>query len=90
MTAISVTAGHIAAGERDNCEECPIALAIMEAIPGACCVYVGYPTATIGMADGGKTEVELPDDALAFIWDFDNRQTVKPFTFELDYTAVAA
>ena len=90
MTAITVTARHIAAGVREDCENCPIALAILESIPGIGYVAVGPGTCTIG-ADGRDTgtgtDVDLPESALNFIWDFDDGGHPKPFTFTLDYPA---
>ena len=89
MTAITVTAQHIAAGVREDCENCPIALAILEAFPGVGYVAVGPGTCTIAPADGptGATDVDLPESALNFIWDFDDGGHPKPFTFTLDYPA---
>ena len=87
MTAITVTMQHIAAGVRDNCEQCPVALAIMKAFPDACCVAVGPDTCTIETPGGGKADVELPESALRFIWDFDDGAAVQPFTFTVDYPA---
>ena len=40
MTTISVTAEHIARGYPGDCRDCPVALAIKDAIPGLALVLV--------------------------------------------------
>ena len=94
MTTITVTAEHIANGIRENCEHCPIALALAEAFPGAG-VHVDGDYNT-GIAPngglGGWYEIQLPHEALEFIWDFDDggAEKVVPFSFDVDYPAVAS
>lgn len=88
MTTVSVTAGHIANGERNNCMCCPVALAIADTFPGAG-VWVGGATALID-ADGHDTEADLPVEVEEFVLRFDDDGFGDPFTFELDYPKAAA
>jgi hypothetical protein len=90
MTAVSVTAGHIAKGERDSCRFCPVARAISEALPGIELVAVDSAHVTFGHPAGwyGWRQIDLPDSATRFIEAFDLGDPVEPFTFELDYPAV--
>jgi hypothetical protein len=92
MTAINVTAEHIAKGEHDSCRFCPVALAMKEAFPDAELVAVDSAHVTMGGGPrrGGWIELDLPDAATRFIEAFDVGDPVQPFTFELDYPAVAA
>jgi hypothetical protein len=90
MTTVSVTAGHIAKGQRDSCRRCPVALAINETFPDTELVAVdsAYVTMGRGPLRGGWIELELPDAATRFIEAFDCHDPVEPFTFDLDYPAV--
>jgi hypothetical protein len=93
MTTINVTAGHIAEGVPGECGECPIALAIAEAVPGAAEVAVYASHVSIWKPRGRGRERErarLPEVAVAFIEHFDRIHDGEPFTFELDYPAVTA
>jgi hypothetical protein len=78
---VSVTAEHIAAGKREDCENCPIAIAFAEVFPGV--PYVDEFTCMITADDGTEVEFDLPDEALAFIAAFDDggAECVAPFTF---------
>lgn len=78
---IHVTQEHICEGCRRNCERCPIARAISEAL--------GEPV-NIGTEfwwrpkEGYRRMRVLPLEACEFIRAFDTHQPVKPFTFNLD------
>ena len=90
MTAITVTAEHIARGRRDSCGLCPVALAIADAGLGPAWVDSAHVTLR---KRGHWTEVDLPSDVSRFIEAFDGGYddgTVRPFTFELYYPAVTA
>jgi len=89
MTTITVTAEHIARGERQSCTRCPIALAIRDAFPGAISFAVGGPMVML-WTGGSEREIDLPAEAFKFVNAFDNGRTVEAFTFELDYPAVTA
>jgi hypothetical protein len=91
MTTINVTAEHIAKGQPSMCADCPVALAIKDALPGLWSVLVGpkigiVPTRT----SRATTWLALPPDVQDFIWDFDDSGRGEPFTFELDYPAEVA
>lgn len=93
MTTITVTAEHIAEGVPGECTECPIALAIAEAIPEL--REVAVYTDHVGIWTDyppGRTfiEVVLPEKAAAFIKAYDGTMDGEPFSFDLDYPAVAA
>lgn len=90
MTTISVTAEHITKGKRQMCEFCPVALAAIDAFPDLTRIVVGTTEMTITDGNGKLTDIELPPSAIEFIEAFDDEQGVEPFTFELDYPAVAA
>jgi len=90
MTTINVTAEHIENGVRENCERCPVALAIMDAFPGASGIYVESRVFSISRDGYRRDEIKLPREASEFIWDFDASKTVQPFSFELDYPAEVA
>ena len=89
MTAVSVTAAHIAAGERENCEGCPVVLAIRDAYPGLAYVAAGPEEITIqpGLQEP-EIRLDVSREVQEFIWDFDDGGEPGPFTFELDYPAV--
>lgn len=92
MTAINVTAQHIAKGERDSCRFCPVAHAIREALPDIELVAVDSAFASLGHPDAWPAcrEIALPEAATRFIEAFDGGDPVRPFTFDLDYPAVTA
>ena len=88
MTAVSVTAAHIAMGEPENCEGCPVVLAIRDAFPGLAYVAVGPEEITIqpGLQEP-EIHLNVSREVQEFIWDFDDGADSAPFTFELDYPA---
>jgi len=96
MTAqtIHVTADHIRSGEPENCEECPIALAIAEAWAGAG-VEVSQDEIwlwPVWDSLGGCLTAQTPSEVRAFITaydseDYDREDAVKPFTFTVEWTA---
>ena len=84
MTTITVTAEHIARGEREDCEGCPVALAIQEAFPDLSYSIVGPEEITMGPLEA-EISLPTPREAVFFILAFDNGEPVRPFAFELDY-----
>lgn len=78
---VIVTERHIKAGKRGDCWNCPIALAICD-VTGlgmdAYRVMVLPARATVG-----GTRYELPAAAKTFVADFDDKEPVSPFVFEL-------
>ena len=93
MTAVNVTVEHISYGVREDCERCPVALAIAGAFPDLTYVRVGPDNIGVQRSDSEfQTLLAVPPDVLNFIWDFDDSgpEFVEPFTFELDYPKAAA
>jgi len=87
---IEVTADDIANGKPGVCSLCPIALAILRALPGW-----GDATVTnwhVFPPDDGFAEIDLPSAACDFIESFDclGQAAVEPFSFELDVPAELA
>jgi hypothetical protein len=88
---VNVTQEHIDRGERNACAKCPVALALLAAIPGAGMsdVYWGgaddehVDACAIVWIDGKRKalHLQLPQEASAFIAEFDDGLPVTPFTF---------
>ena len=82
MPKITVMQRHIDEGERLCDERCPIALAL------AGMNYehprVGVYSAGYFSGDGSWRRVSLPVEAGQFVLDFDAREPVEPFRFQLD------
>jgi hypothetical protein len=87
---VSVTQEHIDRGKPARCHDCPIALAIIAAMPGAVDASVFYldceepqMRATVWMNDGTAHQLNLPDEADEFARAFDwaDDEPVSPFTF---------
>lgn len=81
---ITVNQKHIDTGVRYNCSQCPIALAIKEALPNEKFVEVYCWTAKVG-----RKSLGLPFAASEFIKHFDHNpdkaiRPVAPVSFELD------
>jgi hypothetical protein len=82
---ISVTQLHIDTGTQQNCESCPIALAITAVVPEL--VGIGVGSMKVVLYFGKKRPKEmgiLPFAAADFIGRFDNGDSVEPFSFTLD------
>lgn len=77
MTTIEVTTADILQGKRDNCRNCPIALATQRVVN--CLVEVVYRQMSLN-----GTHIDLPDEVNGFIFDFDMGRAVGPFKFDLD------
>lgn len=91
MTAetIRVTAGHIANGTMEDCESCPIALAILESWGPGAHVEVTRDEIWLWPANGGSLTACTPSAACAFINAFDGETPgpCEPFTFTVEWTA---
>lgn len=74
---ISVTQDHISRGKKDDCFQCPVALALRERI-GISAVYGAYFRKSW---DGSA--IGLPKTATNFIYDFDAGEPVEPIEFEI-------
>ena len=89
MTAVSVTAAHIAAGEARHCERSAEALAIMDAFRphGFVFASVDRDVITAGRDHDNPDSwitVTTPDVLAAFIDALDDGRPVEPITFDLD------
>jgi hypothetical protein len=94
---VAVTAGHIRNGKASDCLECPLALALDDALrvagaPAFCtsitdvdasAEYVPTDSTIDRVEDLIVWRAPLPDTAIVFVQEFDNAQRVEPFDFEL-------
>jgi NADPH-dependent 2,4-dienoyl-CoA reductase/sulfur reductase-like enzyme len=94
-TRVSVTEKHIADGKRCNGAECPIALALLEALAaqGAADVTVLVEVDVVLVAlldaDGPRQfRAEMPPQATAFVEHLDDAEHVEPFEFVLTWREV--
>jgi hypothetical protein len=81
---VTVTREHIDRGAERTCDRCPVALAIMAAVPGLSFVEVMSPELGYALLFGMDSDVgdmDLPGSAKQFIRDFDAGRPVRPFTF---------
>jgi hypothetical protein len=88
---ITVTQDHINEGWPCNCGRCPVALALIAAIPGAGLADVWVEDdearAVIWLDDERSTlNLRLPAEAHDFIAAFDGGSPVSPFAFEAEVT----
>jgi hypothetical protein len=83
-TVVRVTADHIKYGEVQDCEKCPIALAVLDAISNPAQVDVNQDIITLWLP-GATWVADPPHVAKSFIEDFDNCATVAPFDFTLTW-----
>jgi hypothetical protein len=79
---VQVTTGHITEGRRGRCGECPVALAVADALPGAALVCACPAWITFILA-GREVRVPAPPHVAAFIRAFDSRRYAGPFDFTL-------
>ncbi len=82
---VEVTAEDIAAGERDSCERCPIAIAVQRT--GLIRVHADADAIWGWPDDGDDTEsigCDTPDIAARFMEDFDTGEPVEPFAFTVE------
>lgn len=85
ITMVTVTERHISTGKAADCERCPVARAIADAIPGL--AYIGVFAHGIDLQrseDEDEISAHTPDEVAEFIEAFDNGRPVSPFTFTLD------
>lgn len=81
---VQVTTAHIKAGRPGRCRECPVALAVADAICGAALVSACPAWITMFLQDeedGREVRVSTPRHVAAFIRAFDARRYVAPFDF---------
>jgi hypothetical protein len=80
---ILVTADDIENGLRNNCFQCPVALAIFRTLPTSR-VKVTETRTSIWDMDGRVKVYYTPLTVSQFIRKYDHEQFVEPFSFELD------
>ncbi len=84
---VAVSAEDIRQGERNNCAKCPVGLALARTLgpryPGAK-FMAGSMLGRILPARGGLISFEMPKDAEHFMFAFDAKKPVEPFTFTID------
>jgi len=83
MKLITVTQQHIDEGITQDCQECPVALAIATQFPPGTRVTVAHLSAVIRLKEKDAYSLRLPESAIQFIRDFDYERPVSPFTFYL-------
>lgn len=91
---ISVTQEHISAGKKEDCQKCPIALAIIEVLPDThVSVFADLKSVCNAPAQFRDAYVRingearyLPREASDFIDSFDCGRPVVPFEFDLEYS----
>jgi hypothetical protein len=76
---VSVTKAHIKAGQQFDCQECPIALALLDATGAS---YVAVSTHELEVGFMGRQN-KVPRSCYRFIRKFDRGEKVKPFNFRL-------
>ena len=82
---IEVTKQHIKDGRKLDCNYCPVALAIRDAVTNSTCVEVCDDMSPIISFYKGDDLLEFaaPDSVYEFIENFDLGGSVKPFKFTL-------
>lgn len=81
---VSVTQQDIDIGKRVSGGACPLALALTRACGGDCWVY-GF-----GIAEIGGQQFGMPEEATAFVLNFDCGHAVQPFEFDLEVPECAS
>jgi hypothetical protein len=87
---IEVTQDDINNGIRNDCDRCPVALAISRALP-ACRVSVYPDEVEIVRQPGVISQHEPPSEVTTFVNRFDNPSNIaviSPFSFEMDFGEV--
>jgi len=88
---INVKQEHIDKGIINNCEQCPIALAVMDRFPSLKYVNIRKESLFFSNADFGGFDDgddvkffygEMPMEARVFIHKFDNKLETTPFSFK--------
>lgn len=84
---VTVTKEHIRKGKRSSCTKCPVHLALEPYFGEDFTVFtdgIEFPAPNNWYCTKWlPTPIPLPPDARSFIYDFDEKQPVKPFTFYL-------
>lgn len=84
-TTINVTRKDIADGVRSDCQKCPISKAINRVLNSGFKAEVFLFETEFYDANENKIDAVLnPDPAREFIVRFDNKDKLKPFSFEME------
>jgi hypothetical protein len=84
---VQVTQEHINAGEKHDCQLCPLALALGEVF-GTNISVTGYEFRFVRLGDGPPKYFLLPKPCSRFMSLFDLGESVSPFEFDLDLIPV--
>jgi len=88
---ITVTQEHIDKGRRESMMRSPIALAVLDAVPGATAASEYHDAVAISLRGRpGSIECALPTEAQAFATGFDAGNEPDPITFTLQIPDEAA
>lgn len=86
-TTIRVLEDHIMRGEAENCEKCPIALALLDQLTGPVeFIEVSEAEITVHLPGGDYYTADAPAEAASFISLFDHGQDVRPFEFAVAWS----
>jgi hypothetical protein len=85
---VDVTAEDIKDGEQRECSKCPLALALIRALPAAENVQVGPWTAKMLDKDMRRWFTSLPVTAMNFVRHFDEGGWVVPISFDLEFKSL--
>lgn len=83
---VTIAAEDITQGTRYNVRTCPTALALKRAFPKAFRTYVGIDAAFVEETENAEQthRYDLPSEAMQFVYLFDAKRSVSPFSFELE------
>lgn len=81
IKTINVTQKHIDKGLRNNCQACPVALALREQTPYVNCML---DSSSIFWGDKDATYSKVPYNVKTFIHNFDGIFGVEPFSFNIE------
>lgn len=86
QTFVRVTAEHIEQGVARNCERCPVALAVIDALDLTSHDAVEADCGYVNIYRPGETwHADMPPNAWTFVDDFDGGRPVGPISFRLTW-----
>ena len=83
-TTLNITQTDIERGEQDSMSHCPIARAALRKFRDAARVQVSDDILCVTSKRGKRVLFALPEEASAFVQDFDGGDYVQPFSFTVD------
>lgn len=82
---VEVDEGCIRAGVRESCENCPVALGLVPHVADGVTVSVGEDKIVFYEQFVERSHcLVTPSAVVQFIEDFDNKEPVSPFSFEMN------